>query len=618
MKLRQLCRYAIAGLTALLLGLWCSVGVAQPEQTPEATEAPPPQFGGGVQRITPVLPPELRELIGSGSANTPDGKGLTVWFDGRRLLSVAALTDTRDNAIEQQLVSFATRRFDPNTVSVTPEPRGNLTVLVATAQPVRAASTADDPDKPAPPPFSSELMTVTIADAQLFGDDLGDFDLTSRRDVTEALAWSWAKDIQRSLVRFKLERQRQFLLQQLQVACGILVGLLVLSMSLRQAKRRLERKQSHIEGQREAIAKQLAGESDDVTLQFSLVQQDIRAQQHHRIYALKRRIVQLGELALWVGGGFVAVGLAPYTRWIQVLLLEALHIPGKLFIVAMVTYLLIRLDDILIDRLFIFIQQTPRFIIHDSQRRTLRLSTFSTVAKSITNLLVITLGIVAALWAVGVNIGPLVAGAGILGLAVSFAAQSLIRDIINGFLILLEDQYGVGDVVILGEVAGFVENMGLRITQLRNEEGRLITVPNGSITVVQNLTKEWSRVDLTVDVSYAANIDDALGVISAVAQALDDDPAWDDLILEPPTVLGVDQLSHAGATVRLWIKTLPLKQWEVAREYRRRLKNAFDKAGIDIGTPHQAIQFDGQLSSALLRSSVQSGVERSDQSENGT
>jgi len=596
----------------LLLILWCSLGAAQTSPEPVETAEPLPQFGTGVQYIAPVLPPELRDLIDSGNASSSDGRGLTVWFDGRRLLEVAALTDTRDDTIERQLVSFAIQKFDPNTVSVTPEQRGNLTVLVAKAKPVAsrgAASTEDDSGDRQPDTISAELLTVTIADAQVSEFDLGGLDATSREDVTGALARSWAKDIQRSLVRFKTERQPQFLLQRLQAACSILVGLLVMSMSLLQVKRRLERKRSQIDDQRQAIAQQMADEPDDGTLQFALVQRDIKARQHQRVYALKRRIIQLGEIALWIGGVVVAAGLFPYTRWLQVLLLEALHIPGQLFIVVVVTYLLIRLDDILIDRLFIFIQQTPRFIIHDSQRRTLRLSTFSTVAKSITNLLVITTGIVTALWVIGVNIAPLVAGAGILGLAVSFAAQSLIRDIINGFLVLLEDQYGVGDVVILDDVAGFVENMGLRITQLRNEEGRLITVPNGAVTVVQNLTKEWSRVDLTVDVSYAANIDEALGVISAVAQALDDDPAWDGIILEPPMVLGVDQLSHAGATVRLWIKTLPLKQWDVAREYRRRLKNAFDQAGIDIGTPHQAIRFDGQLSSALLQSGIRARAE---------
>jgi small conductance mechanosensitive channel len=153
----------------------------------------------------------------------------------------------------------------------------------------------------------------------------------------------------------------------------------------------------------------------------------------------------------------------------------------------------------------------------------------------------------------------------------------------------------VGDVVILGDIGGFVEYMGLRITQLRNEEGRLITVPNGSITVVQNLTKEWSRVDLLIDVDHSADIDKAIAVIERVATEMTEDDKWKHLILEPPLLLGVDQLNYVGATVRMWIKTQPLKQWDVGREYRRRLKIAFDQAGISIGIPQQSLRFNTSL-----------------------
>ncbi len=598
-RIRRFCLWLLAGAIALVLTVG-STAQAQDADPPKPTEKPSSQLSTGVRRITPVLPPEIKGLVDSDS-EASDIEWQTVWFDGRRLLRVAALVDNRDDTIERQIESFATQKFDPRTLEVTPEKVGNLIVLMATAQ----LNATDDASSVAEA-IASELLTVTIADAQRLGDSLASLDRPAQRDVVEALARNWADKIERSLVRFKAERQSRFLLQQLQIACGILVALLVMSMSLLRPKRRLEKRQAQLEEQRTAIAQQLAETSEDPAAQLNLVRQDVKAQQQQSICLLKRRVVQIGELALWISSGLIIVGLIPYTRWLQVLLLRGFHLPGKLLLVALVTYLLIRLDDILIDRLFVFLQQTPRFLIHDSQRRALRLSTFSTVAKSITNLIVITAGAVAALWVIGVDVGPLVAGAGIFGLAVSFAAQSLIRDIINGFLILLEDQYGVGDVVILGEVAGFVENMGLRITQLRNEEGRLITVPNGSITVVQNLTKEWSRVDLTVDVAYTSDIDLALEVINKVAQDLQHDPAWKSIIIEPPVVLGVEQLSHAGATVRLWIKTLPLKQWDVAREYRRRLKLAFNTAGIDIGTPHQAIRVDGQMAMPLQPGAVPS------------
>jgi small conductance mechanosensitive channel len=192
-------------------------------------------------------------------------------------------------------------------------------------------------------------------------------------------------------------------------------------------------------------------------------------------------------------------------------------------------------------------------------------------------------------------LGPLLAGAGIIGLAISLASQNLLRDIINGFLILMEDQYGVGDVIVVDEVAGLVESMNLRITQLRNEEGRLITIPNSQIAIVQNLSKEWSRVDIMIPVSHTSDINEALELIEQVAEDMRDDPKWKALILEPPLLLGVDNLDHVGATVRIWIKTLPLKQWEVAREYRRRLKIAFDQSGVNIGVPQQSLHLHSTL-----------------------
>jgi small conductance mechanosensitive channel len=256
---------------------------------------------------------------------------------------------------------------------------------------------------------------------------------------------------------------------------------------------------------------------------------------------------------------------------------------------------LIRLSAAFVNRSLLLLQDRMILSPEASQRMSLRFSTFSQVIRGVIFFLFWGIAVLIALSMVGIQIAPLIAGAGLLGLGVSFASQNLIKDIINGFFILLEDQYGVGDVVIIGEVAGFVENMNLRITQLRNEEGRLITIPNNTITVVQNLSKEWSRVDLMIDVAHTADIDQALALINHVAQDMTQDSAWRSLILETPLLLGVDRLDYRGATVRLWIKTQPLKQWDVAREYRRRLKIAFDKAGIEIGAPQQWITFQNRL-----------------------
>jgi small conductance mechanosensitive channel len=187
---------------------------------------------------------------------------------------------------------------------------------------------------------------------------------------------------------------------------------------------------------------------------------------------------------------------------------------------------------------------------------------------------------------IGINIVPLLAGAGIVGVAISLASQNLIKDAINGFLIILEDQYAIGDFInVGGTTEGLVENLNLRITQLRDAQGRLITIPNSEIKIVANLSNSWSRADLTIPVHYHADFDEALNLINTVAQEMCDDPQWRKKILDRPQVLGVDNFGDQSMIIRVWIKTKPLKQWEVAREFRRRLKVAFDDAGLPIALP---------------------------------
>jgi small conductance mechanosensitive channel len=172
-----------------------------------------------------------------------------------------------------------------------------------------------------------------------------------------------------------------------------------------------------------------------------------------------------------------------------------------------------------------------------------------------------------------------------LGFAISFGSQNLVKDLVNGVLILFEDQFAIGDVVAIDQDAGVVENVNLRITQVRNTQGELITIPNSSISRVKNMTRLWSRVDFVVEVAYENDIDAVIQVLDRTAQELYQEEAWHDLILEPPEMLGVDQLSHTGMLIRLWIKTAPMQQWAVGREYRRRVRRAFAQHSIQIGRP---------------------------------
>ena len=174
---------------------------------------------------------------------------------------------------------------------------------------------------------------------------------------------------------------------------------------------------------------------------------------------------------------------------------------------------------------------------------------------------------------------------GFLSFALSLASQNLLKDLIGGLMILIEDQYAVGDVVSIGDQSGLVESVGLRVTQLRNLDGELISIPNGTIDTVRNLSSSWSRVNYALTVSIAADVDAVMALMESVAQDLYHDPAWADRILEPPEMLGIDEIAHSGVLVRILIKTQPLQQWPVGREYRRRLKQALDASGIAVGVP---------------------------------
>jgi small conductance mechanosensitive channel len=263
---------------------------------------------------------------------------------------------------------------------------------------------------------------------------------------------------------------------------------------------------------------------------------------------------------------------------------ESLQIPLKLGLVALGTYVAIRLSYALINRFTSALAQSSLLTPEFNQRLQLRVKTVSGVTRGIVTISAIAIGSLVALWAIGVNIAPLLAGVGIIGVAVSLASQSLIKDAINGFFIILEDQYAVGDVISLDEdkVGGLVENMNLRITQLRDAQGRLITIPNSEIKLVANHSNGWSRADLSIPIAYQTKAETALVLVDTVAQQMCADEHWREQILDKPEVLGVDAFGERGVIIRVWIKTQPLKQWDVAREFRLRIKAALDEAGIPI------------------------------------
>jgi small conductance mechanosensitive channel len=190
---------------------------------------------------------------------------------------------------------------------------------------------------------------------------------------------------------------------------------------------------------------------------------------------------------------------------------------------------------------------------------------------------------------IGLDITPLIAGAGVAGFAIGFGAQSLIKDIIAGFFILLEDQFHVGDVIQAAGVSGQVEQMTLRLTIIRDLQGTVHFIPNGEIRVASNLTKEWARAVLEIAVGYHENVDRVITLLTQVGRSMTEDETFGKLLTEPPQVLGIEALAESQVTIRMLAKTLPLKQWEVAREFRRRIKARFDQEGIQFPYPHRVI-----------------------------
>jgi small conductance mechanosensitive channel len=186
-----------------------------------------------------------------------------------------------------------------------------------------------------------------------------------------------------------------------------------------------------------------------------------------------------------------------------------------------------------------------------------------------------------------VEITPLLAGAGILGLAISFGAQSLVKDVLSGFFILLENQFAVGDVIEAGGKSGVVERMTMRVVQLRDVEGILHFIPNGTITVVSNKTRGWSRAVVDVGVAYETDVDQAIQIIKDEAQKFSAEPDWKHRLDGAVEVPGVERLDDNSVVIRTLIRTVPGSQWEAAREFRRRIKKRLDQEGIEIPYPQR-------------------------------
>ncbi len=440
-----------------------------------------------------------------------------IYLDGRRLFQIAAKKanfSERSQNIQRNLNEIAQDylRSSAQSVNVQVEEVNDVPVIRVNGQ---------------------YLMTVTSEDAKLKEEDPS-ISATQIRDTLE-----------QALQQAKQERNTQFLINQGKIAAAIAVGMIVSSWGVYCWRRRSQ------EPTRPPVIP-TSHQAQPITTQLD-------QQQHRHLDEVKKRLFQLTQAGIWGGGTYIILGLFPYTRILQFGILSAVQIPLRLAIVGLGTYVVIRFSYALIDRFTAtLISSGSLFTSETSERLQLRVSTFSGVTKSIATLTCVIVGLFLALVALGIDVVPLLAGASLVGVAVSLASQNLIKDAINGFLIILEDQYALGDVINVGNVGGLVENLNLRMTQVRDSEGRLITIPNSEIKIVANLSSRWSRADLTIPIDYNADIDHVLKVISTVALDMDQDPSWQHQIVETPKVLGIDNFGDRGLMIRVWIKTIIL------------------------------------------------------------
>jgi small conductance mechanosensitive channel len=226
---------------------------------------------------------------------------------------------------------------------------------------------------------------------------------------------------------------------------------------------------------------------------------------------------------------------------------------------------------------------------HTFNRRAQRAKSLGSLLKSITTTVVFGVAFVMVLSEVGVDVAPILASAGVLGLAIGFGAQNLVKDFLSGVMMMIEDQYGVGDVVDLGEAIGTVEHVGLRVTRVRDVDGTVWYVRNGEILRVGNQSQNWARTVLDVNIGYGEDLVRVRRVLEEVAHGVWEDDDYKGVVLEEPEVWGVENLSPDGVVMRVTLKTAPMEQWQVAREMRARIKARFDHEGIEIPLPQRVV-----------------------------
>ncbi|HNZ42679.1 MAG TPA: mechanosensitive ion channel family protein [Bacteroidales bacterium] len=280
-----------------------------------------------------------------------------------------------------------------------------------------------------------------------------------------------------------------------------------------------------------------------------------------------------------------------FYEWIEKLIPWLLNHGIKILFISLAMFILYKLVGRAIKKIIRLSVKADKDSSPEAQKK--RELTLLRIFNWVSRVLFFLLGGLMILQEAGIPVGPLLAGAGIVGIAVGFGGQYLIRDLLSGFFIIFENQYRIGDVVSFDKTSGVVEDISLRLTTLRDMDGTVHHVPHGEIKIVSNLSKDYARINMDIGVAYNTSFDHVIKVINEVGYELSNDPQWKELIINPPQFLRVAEFAESAIIIKILGETQPMKQWEVSGELRKRLKIAFDKEGIEIPFPqrvmHQAV-----------------------------
>jgi len=274
-------------------------------------------------------------------------------------------------------------------------------------------------------------------------------------------------------------------------------------------------------------------------------------------------------------------------KWIEAIVPWLLNHGLKIIIIAVGAWLLNKIISRIIIKAVRIAVVPDSNMSEEAEKK--REDTLIRIFTGATRILLLLIAILMILQEIGLEIGPILAGAGIVGLALGFGGQYLIRDIITGLFVILENQYRIGDVVNIDTTGGLVEDISLRKTTLRDLNGTVHHIPHGEIKRVSNLSKKYARANLDVGISYSSDLEQVIKVINKTGNELAEDPRFKDVIISPPQFLRVDDFADSAIIVKILGDTKPLKQWEVTGELRKRIKIAFDEEGIEIPLPQRVI-----------------------------